>query len=116
MDYIQEIEPVAYGILNLTPDQLGRMTPGEFGTKLRGFNDYQNKLHQREEELMIWQAWIGGYVAACGFGGKLPDLGELIADHRRARNREPEAVMDEDEALIKLAQVKDLSIPTDKTV
>jgi hypothetical protein len=92
------------------------MTPGEFGAKLRGFDNYQNKLQEREEELMIWQAWISGYVAASGFGGKLPDLKQMIEEHRRARNLEIQPVDDEDEELIKLARAKGLNIPEDGVV
>lgn len=87
------------------------MTPGEFRAKLRGFNEYQNQLHEREEELRIWQAWIGGYVTTCGFGGKLPELDQMIAEHRRAKNGELEPAKDEDEPLIKLAQEKGLNVP-----
>jgi hypothetical protein len=89
------------------------MTPGEFHAKLKGFNEYQSKLHEREEELMLWQAWIGGYVAASGFGGQLPDLEQMLIEHRKARTRVQitESSPDEDQKLIQLAKEKGLTIP-----
>jgi hypothetical protein len=94
-------------MLNLTPDQFGKMTPGEFHKKIQGFYDYQKQQVEINQKLALYQAWHIGYFCAYSFGGMkdYPKLKDILSN-------EPKQETEED--LFELAKEKGIEVPEGK--
>lgn len=93
------MESFAYGVLEMSPDEFGRLTPGELKAKIKGFNDHYYQT-----------IWFSGLMVGKAMGASdkypYPSFLDFVNQLKGEETRE-----ETDKELFELAQEKGIVIP-----